>query len=177
MNKSKYTEEQEENIEIMKTHLKSLRLIAGWKPQELADILGLSQQTILGFEDLSKDENGEYKYKISYVQYIALLTVFEQKAEVDVNDKDKQILKALLNLLFYEKDKYKEKKDEIDKNIILLSGAAGAAIGVGALGGGAMLAFATPILFPFGGIAALAGVCGSLIGKIVLSSKSKKSDK
>jgi len=171
MHKSDYSEEQKNNIITMKTHLKSLRLIAGWTPKELAAILGLSQQTILGFEDQSKNEKDEYNYKMSYVQYIALLSVFEQKAEEDKNES----LEALLNLLFYKTDEYKKNKEKIDKEIPILAGAAGAALTGTAVGtsiASTILPFATTMLAPIGGgIAALTGLGVSLIAKTVLKNK------
>ena len=165
MNKSEknYSEEQKETVRILKKHLKSLRLIAGWKPKELAEIVGLSQQTILGFEN-DPDTN------ISYIQCIALIAVFEQKAMED----DSESLKAILNLLFDQKDKYNSNKEEIDNNITLLAGAAGAACSIGAISGPAIAAFAAPIFGPLGGIAVLAGGAASLISSIVLKKNKNK---
>lgn len=176
MNTSKYSEEQEKNIITMKTHLKSLRLIAGWTSKELAEILGLSQQTILGFEDQSKDDKGRYNYRISYVQYIALLTVFEQKANEDNNES----LQALLNLLFYETDIYEENQKKIDDSLPVLAGAAAGAatvaggVVVGKTVAATILPFATTMLAPFGGIVALAGIGTSLIARTILKKKDKK---
>ena len=163
----KLTEEQE----LMKKHLKSLRKIAGWTEDELGAIIGLSKQTINGFENNPKTP-------LSYVQYIALLAVFEQKAKDDKNES----LEAILNLLFHEKDLYNKNKEEIDDTIVMLAGAAGAAIGVGkSIGAKALLPFTKTALMPFlgplGGIAALiGGTTASLVGSVVLKRINNKND-
>lgn len=164
--KPKLTEEQE----LMKKHLKSLRKIAGWTEDELGAIIGLSKQTINGFENNPNTP-------LSYVQYIALLAVFEQKAKNDKNES----LQAILNLLFHEKDLYNKNKEEIDDTIVMLAGAAGAAVGVGkSIGAKALLPITTalmPFLGPLGGITALiGGTTASLVGSVVLKRIKNKND-
>ena len=140
----------QEDIDLMKKHLSSLRKISGWTCEELGEMIGLSKQTISGLETNPTT-------KISKAQYIALRTIFEIKAKEDKNES----LEAVIRLIFEDKDNYKKNESKINESIKMLAGAATAAVGVASL---------TPLM-PLLGIPAIGISAGAFIASKIFKKK------
>lgn len=147
-----------ENILTMKRNLKHLRKIAGWTSEELGNQLGLSKQTINGLEN-------NPDIPMSRVQYLALLTIFEAKAEDDSND----ALNISLNNLFFEKDIYKKNKTEIDSGIAIIAESV-AKVGIGSA---IVASFMSTLFTPLGLVTTPVAITGAILSSILLKNKDK----
>ena len=90
----------ERSIERLQKNLAVLRKLAGWSGNDLADMLGVSRQTILSLE--TKDS-----YKMSKIQYIAIRALLDEKA------KDDETLAKVIHVLLDQEDTPEELQEEI----------------------------------------------------------------
>jgi len=73
----------------MQKYLSTLRMLAGWSAEALADELDVTRQTIVNLE---KDQT-----KITKIQYLVLSVIFYNKAKQDENKTLRQALKFLID--------------------------------------------------------------------------------
>ena len=90
----------ERSIERLQKNLAVLRKLAGWSGNDLADMLGVSRQTILSLE--TKDN-----YKMSKIQYIAIRALLDEKAKED------ETLARGIHVLLDQEDTPEELQEEI----------------------------------------------------------------
>lgn len=90
----------ERSIERLQKNLAVLRKLAGWSGNDLADMLGVSRQTILSLE--TKDD-----YKMSKIQYIAIRALLDEKAKED------ETLARVIHVLLDQEDTPEELQEEI----------------------------------------------------------------
>lgn len=114
--------DSQEDINLMKKHLSSLRKIAGWTCEELGEMIGLSKQTISGLEN-------NPSAKLSKAQYIALRTIFETEAK----ERNNISLQEILKLVFEDKENYKSNETDLENKIKMIAAASTAAVGVNSL--------------------------------------------
>lgn len=88
------------HIARLQKNLAVLRKLAGWSGNDLADMLGVSRQTILSLET-----KGDYK--MSKVQYIAIRALLDEKAKED------ETLARVIHVLLDQKDTPEELQEEI----------------------------------------------------------------
>lgn len=88
------------NIERLQKNLAVLRKLAGWSGNDLADMLGVSRQTILSLE--TKND-----YKMSKIQYIAIRALLDEKAKED------ETLTKVIQVLLDQEDPPEELQEKI----------------------------------------------------------------
>lgn len=88
------------SIERLQKNLAVLRKLAGWSGNDLADMLGVSRQTILSLE--TKDN-----YKMSKIQYIAIRALLDEKAKED------ETLARVIDVLLDQEDTPEELQEKI----------------------------------------------------------------
>lgn len=93
---------KQEHIIRMKKYLPILRKAAGWKAEDLGELIGVTRQTITSLE---KNEG----YKMTKTQYIALRSVFYREAECNKNEG----LEHLVELLILRDDLAEKYAEEI----------------------------------------------------------------
>ena len=77
-------------INVMKENMSTLRKLAGWSSSKMADVLGLSRQTMIAIES-------NQNHKMSTVQYLSIRTLFGVR--VDALRKDRSRLKDARRIL------------------------------------------------------------------------------
>lgn len=91
---------EDRRIERLRKNLAVLRKLAGWSGNDLADMLGVSRQTILSLE--TKDN-----YKMSKIQYIAIRALLDEKAKED------ETLAGVIHVLLDQEDPPEELQEKI----------------------------------------------------------------
>ena len=95
-------------------HLPLIRCCAGWTAAALAEKLGIKRQTI------STIEQGEERYKMTRMQYLAIRKVLDD--EIASSKDDTQMLGAVLDALVDHPDSYTaEERTEILEKAKLLA--------------------------------------------------------
>lgn len=125
-------EPTEVKIQRLQKNLSLLRGVAGWSAEHLADILGVTRQTIVNLES-SKG------YRMSKMQYIAIRAVLEAES------KDNPTLGQVIHLLVDQENVAKSATDEVQRTIAAASSGLGRRAGSAAAGLAAAAALA-PVL-------------------------------
>ena len=152
---------KQEHIIRMKKYLPILRKAAGWKAEDLGELIGVTRQTITSLE---KNEG----YKMTKTQYIALRSVFYREAECTKNES----LKHLIELLVLKDNLTDEEEKKISatvKNIYAQIGRSVNSAGI--------LAGMTALLGMFGYALAALPAAGSVVkqgNKTVYNEAKKK---
>lgn len=103
-----------DEISRLQRHLPLIRSCAGWTAAALGEKLGVKRQTI------STIEQGEEKYKMTRMQYLAVRKVLDD--EIAVAKDETQMLRVVLDALVDHPEKYTpEEKTEILGNAKLLA--------------------------------------------------------
>ena len=103
-----------DEISRLQRHLPLIRSCAGWTAAALGDKLGVKRQTI------STIEQGEAKYKMTRMQYLALRKVLDD--EIAASRDETQMLAAVLDSLVDHPENYtSEERTEILANANLLA--------------------------------------------------------
>lgn len=93
MNQKELVKRQQEQIDRMTKNLKKIREFIGWKQKDLALRLGCTAQTISNLEDDRK------KIKMSFIQCIAIRSVFNMEVEeLEKRSKEPKDLEEALEL-------------------------------------------------------------------------------
>lgn len=103
-----------DEISRLQRHLPLIRSCAGWTAAALGEKLGVKRQTI------STIEQGEEKYKMTRMQYLAIRKVLDD--EIAVAKDETQMLSTVLDALVDHPEQYTpEEKTEILGNAKLLA--------------------------------------------------------
>lgn len=103
-----------DEISLLQRHLSVIRGCAGWTAATLGEMLGVKRQTI------STIEQGEAKYKMTRMQYLAIRKVLDD--EIAAHKDDTQMLKVLLDALVDHPSEYTDaERTEILANAKLLA--------------------------------------------------------
>ena len=87
-----------DEVSRLQRNLALIRSCAGWTAAELADKLGVKRQTI------STIEQGEEKYKMTRMQYLAIRRVIDE--EIEASKDDTQMLYFVLDALVDHPENY-----------------------------------------------------------------------
>ena len=90
----------------LKKNLATLRKIAGWSAEDLADMIGVTRQTIVNLENDSS-------YQMTKMQYIAIRAVME----AEVEDSGNSTLGQVINILIDMDDVPEGKKETVQKTV------------------------------------------------------------
>lgn len=103
-----------DEISRLQRHLPLVRSCAGWTAAALGEKIGVKRQTI------STIEQGEEKYKMTRIQYLAIRKVLDD--EIAAAKDDTQMLSVVLDALVDHPEKYTpEERTEILGNAKLLA--------------------------------------------------------
>ena len=103
-----------DEVSRLQRHLPLIRSCAGWTAAALGEKLGVKRQTI------STIEQGEEKYKMTRMQYLAIRKVLDD--EIASAKDETQMLHVVLDALVDHPEKYtSEEKNEILSNAKLLA--------------------------------------------------------
>lgn len=91
-----------DEVSRLQRHLSLIRCCAGWTAAALAEKLGVKRQTI------STIEQGEEKYKMTRMQYLAIRKVLDD--EIAASKDDTQMLGAVLDALVDHPDAYTDEE-------------------------------------------------------------------
>lgn len=102
-----------DEISRLQKNLPLIRSCAGWTATALGEKLGVKRQTI------STIEQGEEKYKMTKMQYLAIRKVLDD--EIKASEDDTKMLSIVIEVLVDEPDKYTddERKEVISKAKLL----------------------------------------------------------
>ena len=125
-----------EKIDRLQKNLATLRKIAGWSAEDLADMIGVTRQTIVNLENNSN-------YQMTKIQYIAIRAVMEAEIESSSNS----TLGQVINILIDTDDVSEEKKETVQKTVTEATNSLGRRAGSVAAGIAAIAAL-SPILGP-----------------------------
>ena len=87
-----------DEISRLQRHLPLIRSCAGWTAAALGEKLGVKRQTI------STIEQGEEKYKMTRMQYLAIRKVLDD--EIETSSNDTQMLSAVIDALVDHPENY-----------------------------------------------------------------------
>lgn len=93
-------------IDRLQKNLATLRKIAGWSAEDLADMIGVTRQTIVNLEN-------NRNYRMTKMQYIAIRAVME----AEVEDSNNSTLGQVINILIDMDDVPEEKKETVQKTV------------------------------------------------------------
>lgn len=105
-------EEKQKNVIKMQNNLATIRKIAGWTTEDLANKIGVTKQTIWNIEN--------HKTDLTYANYCALKETIEEEMQ---NNKENTLLKGVVDVLLYKSDPDDEKYEEKEKLISTLAAA------------------------------------------------------
>ena len=116
-------EEQKKKVELLQENLTSIRKIAGWSMQQLADEIGVSKQTVSNWE---KDDDAT---PMNFTQYIAIRAVLDS----EIVDGKNKVLGEVVAILLDSKDEvdeetYQKNRDKIKMFVATSGGLTGAAL-------------------------------------------------
>lgn len=103
-----------EKIDRLQKNLATLRKIAGWSAEDLADMIGVTRQTIVNLENNSN-------YRMTKMQYIAIRAVME----AEVEDSNNSTLGQVINILIDMDDVPEEKKETVQKTVTVATNSLG----------------------------------------------------
>lgn len=129
---------KQEHIARMKKYLPILRKAAGWKAEDLGELIGVTRQTITSLE---KNE----EYKMTKTQYIALRSVLYREAVLIEN----KHLEYLVDLLILKDDLTEEEEKTVNATVAKITTATGRSVNSAVV---------------LGGMTALLGAFGYAIG-------------
>lgn len=107
----------QKQVERMKKYLPILRKAAGWKAEDLGELIGVTRQTITSLE-----KNDEYK--MTKTQYIALRAVLYREIQRTGNKN----LEYLVDLLVLKDDMTEEDKSKVDATVAKVSAETGRSV-------------------------------------------------
>lgn len=154
---------EKQHIDRMKKYLPILRKAAGWKAEDLGELIGVTRQTITSLE---KNED----YKMTKTQYIALRAVFYREAQRTEN----KHLEYLIDLLILKDDFTEEETKEINAAVDKVNEQTGRSVNSAAVLAG-MSAMLGMFGYALGGLPAAASL--ALQGTKIASDKTKGSKK
>lgn len=154
---------EKQHIDRMKKYLPILRKAAGWKAEDLGDLIGVTRQTITSLE---KNEN----YKMTKTQYIALRAVFYREAQRTEN----KHLEYLIDLLILKDDFTEEEEKKINATVDKINEQTGRSVNSAAVLAG-MSAMLGMFGYALGGFPVAASL--ALQGTKIVSDKAKGSKK
>lgn len=96
--------EQRVKVKRLQKNLMALRKFAGWSTTDLAELLGVTKQTISNLEN----ENTE----MSLVQYIAIRAILDDEIQ---RQKDNETLKVAVEVLLDDEQLSEEEQEELQK--------------------------------------------------------------
>lgn len=104
-----------DEVSRLQQHLYLIRCCAGWTAAALAEKLGVKRQTI------STIEQGEAKYKMTRMQYLAIRKVLDDEIASSSED-DTRMLRSVIDALVDHPEKYtKEERMEMVSKAKLLA--------------------------------------------------------
>ena len=148
---------EQTHIDRMKKYLPILRKAAGWKAEDLGDLIGVTRQTITSLE---KNE----AYKMTKTQYIALRAVFHREA-IRTGNKH---LEYLVELLVLKNDLTEEQEEKINSTVEKVSATTGRSVNAASV-----LTGMSALLGLFGYMVAPVATTLALHGSKMVSDKAK----
>lgn len=97
----------ERKIDRLQENLTVLRKVAGWSAEDLANMIGVTRQTIVNLEKAGN-------YRMTKIQYIAIRSVLEAETRENQNN----ILGQLIEILVDSAETPEESKDKVRKTVV-----------------------------------------------------------
>ena len=110
-------------IDKLQENLSVLRKVAGWSAEDLAEMIGVTRQTVVNLEN----RNG---YKMTKIQYIAIRAILE----AEVENSNNATLGRAIELLIDTENISDESKQEIQRTVIATTSNLGHRAGSAAAG-------------------------------------------
>lgn len=101
-------------VERLQKNLATLRKIAGWSAEDLADMVGVTRQTIMNLEN-------NCDYRMTKMQYIAIRAVME----AEVEESNNSTLSQVINILIDKDDVSEEQKETVQRTVNLATSSLG----------------------------------------------------
>lgn len=128
----------ERKIDRLQENLTVLRKVAGWSAEDLANMIGVTRQTIINLE---KGSN----YRMTKIQYIAIRSVLEAETRENQND----TLGKLIEILVDSAETPEESKNKVRKTVAVATSSVSKRTGSAAAGMAAVQAL-IPLLGTLG---------------------------
>lgn len=128
----------EEKIVRLQENLSVLRKVAGWSAEDLANMIGITRQTVVNLE-----KGGDYR--MTKIQYIAIRSVLEAESREHQND----TLGKLVEILVDSAETSEESKNEVRKTVTTATNGVSKRTGSAAAGMAAVAAL-IPLLSTLG---------------------------
>lgn len=119
-------------IDRLQKNLATLRKVAGWSAEDLADMIGVTRQTIVNLENNSN-------YRMTKIQYIAIRAVLE----AEVEDSGNATLGQAIFILIDKGEDFKTEKELVQKTVTEATSCLGRRTGSAAASIAAIAALAT----------------------------------
>lgn len=146
-----------EKIERLQRNLAVIRKVAGWSAEELAEMLGVTRQTIVNLENSDT-------YNMTKLQYIAIRAIFE----AEISNGQNNTLAQVIDILVDKDDIPEQVKGEVRNTVSTATNNLGRRVG-SAAGGAAAIAALIPILAPISG-----PILGTAMFAVEILNNSKK---
>lgn len=105
-------------VQRLQRDLPTIRVVAGWSVEHLANLLDVSRQTVMNLENLSKS-------KMTTIQYLAIRSLLD----AEVKESGNRTLKTVIEILVDRDDIPESQKDEIRNQVQKVSSSIGPRVG------------------------------------------------